>query len=94
MECPFLKGKPEQDSKEDFAICLNCPLYPLPCVHDCEIKGSKIECRGAKSIAKAQRNIRIKELAKVKTTRELAEEFNLSERTIQWITQKNARKVA
>jgi len=89
MDCPFIKGKPENDTEEDKEICRNCP-YP-ECVHDHEKgRGSKI----SNSAIKALRNAKIKEQSKTKTTKELAEEFNLSVRTIQGITLKNAKKLA
>jgi len=90
MDCPFIKGKPENDTEEDKEICRNCP-YP-ECIHVFE--RSRGKSQASISAMKALRNAKIKEQAKVRTIKELAEEFNLSRRTIQGITQKNARKVA
>lgn len=91
MDCPYIKGKPEHDTEEDKEICLNCPLYPLPCVHEFEVRRDKPNIKRAKAV----RNAEIRNLSdEGKTTRELAKEFRLSERTIQGITQKNAKKVA
>lgn len=91
MDCPFIKGKPENDTEEDRKICLNCPLYPLPCVYEFEPRRDKPNIKRAK----AERNAEIRNLsAEGKTTIQIAELFNLSRRTIQGITQKNAKKVA
>ncbi len=91
MDCPFIKGKPEHDTEEDKEICLNCPRWPLPCVYEFEARRDKPNIKRAK----AERNAEIRNLStEGKTTIELAELFGLSERTIQGITQKNAKKVA
>ena len=78
MDCPFLKGKPEQDNIEDFKVCLNCS-YPR-CVYDYQ-KGYTVRKEN-----KAKRNAQIKKLKEQgKSAVELAKEFNLSKRAIHWI---------
>ena len=86
MECELIKGKTEE---EEIELCLNCPR--LSCVY--EFSGRLP--RTSIAAMKALRNAQIKKMRKQGwTVKGLALEFNLSERTIQWVTQKNARKVA
>jgi len=69
MGCPLIAGKTQDEERE---ICLNCPLPQ--CIFD----------SGAKNPFLQDRDIQIISLASQgKTVAQLAEMFNLSQRTIQ-----------